>query len=121
MDIKAQVIQEYLAGSTSCRKLSAKYGMSRDSVNKWVMSHQRIHNLPLSDQQHKYAISRMNSSKKKLVDNQLQSDQALLQKIAALEKQLEWEKLRSEALNTMINIAEKDLNIKIRKKSGAQQ
>jgi hypothetical protein len=45
----------------------------------------------------------------------------LQQKIAALEKQLEWEKLRSEALDTMINIAEKDLNIPIRKKPGAQQ
>ena len=32
-----------------------------------------------------------------------------------------WEKLRSEALNTMIDIAEKDLNISIRKKPGAQQ
>ena len=37
------------------------------------------------------------------------------------EPQLEWEKLRSEALDTMINIAEKDLNIPIRKKPGAQQ
>jgi hypothetical protein len=45
----------------------------------------------------------------------------LQQKIAALEKQLEWEKLRAEALDTMINIAEKDLNIQIRKKPGARQ
>jgi transposase-like protein len=46
MDIKAQVIQEYLAGGTSYRQLSAKYGMSRDVINKWVMIHQGIHNLP---------------------------------------------------------------------------
>ena len=30
MDFKNQVIQEYLAGGTSYRKLSAKYGISRD-------------------------------------------------------------------------------------------
>ena len=42
----------------------------------------------------------------------------LQKKIAALEKQLEWEKLRAEALDTMINIAEKDFNITIRKKPG---
>jgi len=38
-----------------------------------------------------------------------------------LEKQLAWEKLRSEALDTMINIAEKQLDISIRKKPGTQQ
>ena len=62
----------------------------------------------------------MNSSSKKS-SSQEQSVEELQQKIAALEKQLEWEKLRSEALDTMINIAEKDLNIPIRKKPGAQQ
>jgi hypothetical protein len=62
----------------------------------------------------------MNSSKHKSATEE-QSTEALQQKIAALEKQLEWEKLRSEALDTMINIAEKDLNIPIRKKPGAQQ
>jgi hypothetical protein len=34
IDIKAQVIQECLAGGTSYRQLSAKYGMSRDVINK---------------------------------------------------------------------------------------
>ena len=37
------------------------------------------------------------------------------QKIALLEKQLAWEKLRVEALDTMIHIAEKQLDITIRK------
>ena len=48
MDFKTQVIQEYLSGGTSYRQLSAKYGMSRDVINKWVMIHQGIHNLPLA-------------------------------------------------------------------------
>ena len=43
------------------------------------------------------------------------------QKIALLEKQLVWGKLRVEALDTMIHIAEKQLDITIRKKSGNQQ
>ena len=120
MDIKTQVIQEYLAGGTSYRQLSAKYGMSRDVINKWVLIHQGIHNLPPTKKQEKYSTSSMNSSPKKS-SSQNQSVEALQQKIAALEKQLEWEKLRAEALDTMINIAEKDLNIQIRKKPGAQQ
>ncbi len=121
MDIKAQVIKEYLAGGSSYRQLSAKYGMSRDVINKWVLIHQGIHNLPPTEKQQKYSLSSMNSSKKKLSSEEQQSAEALQQTIAILEKQLEWEKLRVEALDTMINIAEKDLNIQIRKKPGAQQ
>jgi capsule polysaccharide export protein KpsE/RkpR len=42
-------------------------------------------------------------------------------KIKELEKALEHERLRTLALNTMINIAERDLKISIRKKSGTKQ
>ena len=45
----------------------------------------------------------------------------LEKKVALLEKQLEWEKLRSLALDTMINVAERELNIDIRKKPGTKQ
>lgn len=121
MDIKNQVIQEYLAGGTSYRKLSAKYGMSRDVINKWVMIHQGIHNLQPSEQQQKYYISAMNSSKKKFTTEQQQSMQVMQEKIAMLEKQLQWERLRADALDTMINVAEQQLNVSIRKKPGTQQ
>ena len=62
----------------------------------------------------------MNSSPKKSSPDNEQTT-ALLQKIAALEKQLEWQKLRADALDTMINVAEKQLEIPIRKKPGTQQ
>lgn len=42
-------------------------------------------------------------------------------KVKRLESQLEDEKLRTLALRTMIDIAEKELKISIRKKSGAKQ
>lgn len=121
MDLKEQIIAEYLTQGCGFRKLAAKYGISRTTICKWVMIHQGIHNLPSTEKQQKYSVSSMNSSTKKLTSEQWQSNEALQQKIAALEKQIEWEKLRSEALDTMINIAEKDLNIQIRKKPGAQQ
>lgn len=120
MDLKTQVITEYLTQGIGFRKLAKKYGISRTTICKWVAVHQGIHNLPLTEKQKRYSTSSMNSSPKKSTEDQ-QSIEALQQKIATLEKQLEWEKLRSEALDTMINIAEKDLNIPIRKKPGAQQ
>ena len=121
MDIKQQCITEYLTQGTGYRKLAAKYGVSRTTINKWVMIHQGIHNLPLSEKQIKYNTSSMNSSKSKPGLEQLQNMEAMQAKIALLEKQLQWEKLRADALDTMINIAEKQLDISIRKKSGNQQ
>jgi transposase len=48
-------------------------------------------------------------------------ERELENKIKELEKLLEHEKLRTTALNTMIDIAERELKISIRKKSGARQ
>jgi transposase-like protein len=120
MDLKTQIITEYLTQGVGFRKLAKKYGISRTTICKWVAIHQGIYNLPPTEKQKRYSTSSMNSLPKKSSSND-QSDKELQQKIAALEKQLEWEKLRSEALDTMIDIAEKDLNIPIRKKPGAQQ
>jgi transposase-like protein len=116
MDIKQQAITEYLTQGTGYRKLAAKYGVSRSTINKWVMIHQGIHNLPPTQKQQKYYLSGMNSKPEKTVPAEFKTTQALEQKIALLEKQLAWEKLRVEALDTMINIAEKQLDISIRKK-----
>ena len=118
MDIKKQAIQEYLTQGFTYRQLANKYGISRTTICKWVMIHQGIHNLPLTEKQQQYSVYSMNN---KLTTEEQQSAETLRQRIAILEKQLEWEKLRVEALDTMINIAEKDLNISIRKKPGAQQ
>ena len=63
----------------------------------------------------------MNSSPKKDNTATDESTKELQQKIALLEKQLQFEKLRADALDTMINVAEQQLNISIRKKSGTQQ
>jgi len=121
MDIKQQCITEYLTQGMGYRQLAKKYGISRTTINKWVMIHQGIHNLPPTQKKVQYNNSSMNSSKQKNTNEQQQDLQDLQQKIAVLEKQLQWEKMRGDALDTMINIAEKQLDITIRKKSGNQQ
>lgn len=121
MDIKTQVIQEYLETGAGYRKLAAKYGVSRTTINKWVMIHQGIHNISPTQKQQQYYLSAMNSSKEKNTSNEQQELSAMKQKIELLEKQLQWEKLRADALDIMIDVAEKKLDISIRKKSGSQQ
>ena len=121
MDIKNQIIQEYLSKGCGFRHLAVKYGISRTTICKWVAIHQGIHNLPPTEKQVKYSTSSMNSSPKKDGTATDESTKQLQQKIALLEKQLQFEKLRADALDTMINIAEKQLNVPIRKKPGTQQ
>jgi len=121
MDQKDQIIQEYLRTGCGFRKLAAKYGVSRTTICKWVLIHQGIHNLPPTEKQDTYSTSSMNSSPKKSTVPNQQTEEALLQKIAMLEKQLAHQELRAEVLDTLINVAEKQLNISIRKKPGTQQ
>ena len=121
MDIKNQIIKEYLSKGSGFRALAEKYGISRTTICKWVAIYQGIHNLPPTEKQQKYSISSMNSTKKKVTSDQQQSFESMQQKIALLEKQLQFEKLRADALDTMINVAEDQLNISIRKKPGTQQ
>jgi transposase-like protein len=121
MDIKSQVIQEYLETGAGYRKLAAKYGVSRTTINKWVMIHQGIHNISPTQKQQQYYLSAMNSSKEKNISIEQHELSAMQQKIELLEKLLQWEKLRADALDIMINVAEKKLDITIRKKSGSQQ
>jgi transposase-like protein len=121
MDIKQQAITEYLTQGIGYRQLAAKYGVSRTTICKWVQIHQGIHNIPPTQKQQKYYLSAMNSTPENKAAEEFENKQALEQKIALLEKQLAWEKLRADALDTMINIAEKQLDISIRKKSGSQQ
>ncbi|HRH50223.1 MAG TPA: helix-turn-helix domain-containing protein [Panacibacter sp.] len=121
MDIKTQAITEYLTKGTGYRKLAAKYGVSRTTINKWLMIHQGIHNIPPTEKQQKYYLSGINSKPENIAATAFKDQQDLIQKVALLEKQLAWEKLRADALDTMINIAEEQLQISIRKKPGSQQ
>ena len=59
--------------------------------------------------------------RKKKQDTTAEDVAALRAEVTRLRKELRHEKMRSEALDTMIDIAETTLNIPIRKKSGAKQ
>jgi transposase-like protein len=120
MDIKKEAVREYLEEGKSYRELSEKYGVNRTTLNKWVLVHQGIHNLPRCHKQVSYDLQQKKLGKKsKQAVKEHQSE--LEKKIEVLEKQLQWEKLRSKALDTMITVAERELNIEIRKKPGTKQ
>ncbi len=121
MEIKEQIIQEYLATGCGYRKLQSKYGISRTTICKWVQVYQGIHNLVPTALQQKHYINPMERKQKNRPDGSAEREADLLEKIASLEKQLAHQELKAEVLDTLINVAEKQLNISIRKKPGTQQ
>jgi len=121
MEIKEQIIQEYLATGCGYRTLQKKYGIGRTTICKWVQIYQGIHNLAPTNLQQKHYINPMKRKQKDDQQQGTEKEQELLAKIALLEKQLAHQQLKSEVLDTLINVAEKQLNISIRKKPGTQQ
>lgn len=118
---KEQIILEYLEQGCGYRKLQEKYGISRTTICKWVQIYQGIHGLGRTTKQQNHYQRDMDDPQKKRLPKANPTSPDLEKQIAALEKQLQWEKLRADSLDTMINIAEEKLNITIRKKSGSSQ
>jgi hypothetical protein len=84
-----------------------------------VQIYQGIHGLERTAKQQSHYLRDMDDPNKKRLPKKSPGTEDLQKKIAALEKQLQWEKLRADSLDTMINIGEEKLNISIRKKSGS--
>lgn len=115
-DVKKSVVNAYLAGMGSSRKIGKKFGVSYVSVSRWV----REYGSAICEQAlyAKAAILPVMDQDDKLKEPDA-SDQAA--EILELKKQLEEERLHNKLLTAMIDIAEDELNIPIRKKYGARQ
>jgi len=105
---KEAIIAEYLAGGISYRELSAKYGIRHQSIHYWVQEYQGI-----------TRIRKPSSRKGTTVLTTVQNPIPL--EVKQLQRELFKAQLHNKLLNAMIDIAEEQLNVNIRKKSGARQ
>jgi transposase len=112
-EFKFQVIDEYLSTEISFEELKKKHGIKGNScIPNWM---RKFGGNKFTEEQ----ISIQKAMLKE--DDKTPQERKLEARIKALEKALEHERLRTLALDTMINIAERDLKISIRKKSGTKQ
>jgi len=112
-DLKRKIAKSYLAGEASYAVLAEENGLkSRDVVKEFVKWYRKKQ----GQESEKTSIM---ATDKKIPSNEDAS--ALAAKIKQLEKQLALSNLKVEALETMIDIAEDELKIAIRKKSGTKQ
>ena len=104
---KLQLINEYLASGESKEVFQTKRHLGHNNLSRWMLT------FGISTQTK--PVSMIKSKEEDTYAKHLQEE------IARLKKELEYERLRSKAFETMIDIAEDELNVKIRKKSGAKQ
>lgn len=93
----------------SKRSACLKYGINRNTLRLFIMK------------QATAQIIRNDSVDLSLIMNDNQKNSALIRKVKELNAELEKSKLKVLTLETIIEVAEEDLNIKIRKKSGTKQ
>lgn len=108
---KESIITEKLTSGISYRELAKKYGLKFQTVHQWVLNYQGI--------MRSRTRKRAEMKKKKTKPIPPPNDK-LLSEIELLKEELRKSKLMNEVLNEVINTAEEELKITIRKKSGAK-
>jgi transposase-like protein len=112
-ELALKIALEYLTTDISQSELKKKYGFTGNmTLYHWIAK------FGLSKPSDKEIELQKAMGKEK---SKTPEELKLEAEIAALKKELEYEKLRTLALNTLIDVAERDLNISIRKKPGAKQ
>ena len=104
---KLELINEYLASGESKEVFQTKRHLGHNNLSRWMLT--------FGISTPTKPVSMIKSKEEDTYAKQLQEE------IARLKKELEYERLRSKAFETMIDIAEDELNVNIRKKSGAKQ
>ena len=115
LELRKKAVIMYLIDGTSKSEIKRTIGMSYPVLDKWINKY-GPELLMHKDLKTESETLSLDSPMKKSATNL--DDQT--RKIIELEKQLERANLKVELLETMIDIAEKELNIPIRKKSGPQ-
>ena len=107
------MIQEYLTTDVSMSEMTRKYHIGHSSIPRWMDNF----GIPMPE--------RVLPSNVMVQQNEKQTSaitvESLENQLKSLQAELEREKLRNLALNTMIDVAEEELHIDIRKKAGAKQ
>ncbi|HEX2958326.1 MAG TPA: hypothetical protein VHO70_15940 [Chitinispirillaceae bacterium] len=113
-DLKKKIVEEFLTTCQTQREIMLKYNVrGMGTISKWRrtfgISKPIQKEIDLQQQMRKEATQK---TKREL---------ELEARIQELEKDLDTERFRTKALNTMINIIERDLKIPVRKKFGTKQ
>lgn len=104
--LKESIIAEKLTTKISYRAIGTKYNLKFQTVHQWVQEYQ--------------GKMRNHKSEKKVKPKALTSVDQLPTDVKQLQEELRKARLLNEILNEVINVAEEELKIPIRKKFGTK-
>lgn len=99
---RKEVVEEYLKGGVSLRELSWKHGINHRTIHRWVKLYESGSGV---------GARRMRAEVKSTMPDE----------VKRLQRELYEARLHAKLLETIIDIAENELGIAIRKKSGAKR
>lgn len=105
--LKEIIIAEYLSTDLSFRKLAIKYGTNFRNIHRWVT-------------QHRGRMKKTSSLQNVKLISDSPLDESLPTDIKLLQAELRSARLQNEILREVIKVAEEELGILIRKKSGTK-
>ena len=113
--LRKKIIQSIDAGLFTPSQACEKYGLSTKLLRQWYRWYFKSFLQPHTNwlMKRKKDPEQQHSPEKEIA--------SLKAQLKATQKALEEEKLKSRAYEIMIDIAEKELNVPVRKKSGTQQ
>jgi transposase-like protein len=111
-ELKFQIVEEYLTSNITQRELLKKFNIQGNNLDRWIRN---FGLRPNSKEQLEIQRIMLTEVEKTPYEKELEA------KVKELEEMLKHEKFLTLALNTMIDVAERDLKIQIRKKPGAKQ
>ena len=104
-EFKKAVVKEIILGELSQLGAMRKYGIGGSTtVSRWIA---KFKDMVPKEEQSEGSVAK--------------SKEELEEEIQRLKRQLEYEKLKSEAFDKMIKLAEEEFKIPIRKKRGAKR
>ncbi len=113
---KMEILNEYLSSGLPMDVIQRKYHMGHCTISKWLTKFDS-----LNSKGSQIKTMAKNNTNDPCVSKTNKEELELKEKIKNLEKELKHEKLKTLALETAIDVAEKELKIDIRKKAGARQ
>ena len=115
-----KVIEARLQNGYSVRRLTKIFPLSKHTIERWIANF-------AEDNPHKAPIMKKRSIKPvPQIEQEPRADlpedvKSLQEEVLRLKKELRHEKMRADAYDMMIDLAEDAFKIPIRKKSGAEQ
>lgn len=108
-EVRKEIVKEYGGGGISLRELGRKYGIGRSTIHRWVKQAEAAGGI--EELEREEMRGELTAKQRRL----LPAD------VKRLQKELEEARLYNELLNAMIDIAEEQFEIPIRKKPGAKR